>query len=220
MGTASKLHIITHVFEDIRHQMKQTENDKTIEQNIELIASLAEPHWADNWNFRAYLQRNVHPVKIDEKAIETYLEVSSQIDCTSCGNCCREIYPHMTPADTTRLATGLGKSEVTLLKMTTQEDQETRVFCDRPCPLLKENKCTAYEIRPDDCREYPHLHKRDFLGGSIGTIENYGTCPIVFNTYKRLKSSFNYDPTVDYIGDSDPETTHGSLYISESDSGQ
>lgn len=184
---------------------------KKLETNLEVISSLAEPHWADNWNFRAYVQRNIKPAEIDAKAIAIYRDVSAIIDCTSCGNCCKEVYPRMTPDDISRLAKGMGQSTAEVLRLTYKQDDHTVSFCESPCPMLQDNKCTVYSSRPDECREYPHLHKEDFLGGSIGTIENYGTCPIVFNVYARLKHAFAYDPQVDYIGDSDPELTHGSL---------
>jgi Fe-S-cluster containining protein len=179
---------------------------------IDVISSVAAAHWADNWNFRAFLQQEVSPTVIDRTALEVCLDVSSKIDCTACGNCCREIHPHFKGDDVSRLASGLGVSEGELRKSMREEVGETSVFCASPCPMLKENKCTVYQHRPDDCREYPHLHKPDFLGGSIGAIENYGTCPIVFNVYGQLKSRFHYDATRDYIGDSDPETTHGSTF--------
>lgn len=176
-----------------------------LEISVAVIASLAEAHWADNWNFRAYLQQEVAPKDIDRAAQEICRDVSNKIDCTACGNCCREIYPHFRPADVTRLASGLGQSELELSKTMRDEGENTKVFCASPCPMLKQKKCTVYDYRPDDCREYPHLHKPDFLGGSIGTIENYGTCPIVFNVYGQLKRVFHYDPSADYIGDTDPE---------------
>ena len=67
--------------------------------------------------------------------------------------------------------------------------------------MLKENKCTVYQHRPDDRREYPHLHTPDFFGRSAGVVENYGTCPIIFNVYRELKKSLSYNPENDYIGE-------------------
>lgn len=178
-----------------------------LETDIKTIASLAEPHWVDNWNFRAFLQQEVEPERLDAVVHALNREVAARIDCTACGNCCREIYPHFDPPDVTRLASGLGVSEGELRRSLRPEDDGTLVFCTQPCPLLKENKCTAYEHRPNDCRLYPHLDQEDFFGLSIGIIENYGTCPIIFNVYGRLKKKFPYDPAKDYIGDTDPLQT-------------
>lgn len=178
-----------------------------LETDLKTIASLAEPHWADNWNFRAFLQQEVDPVRLDTVVHEVNKDVSARIDCTTCGNCCREVYPHFDPPDVTRLAKGLAISEEELKKLMRPEDDGTLAFCQRPCPLLADNKCSAYAHRPADCRLYPHLDQEDFLGLSIGIIENYGTCPIIFNVYGRLKTMFPYDPARDYIGDTDPLQT-------------
>jgi Fe-S-cluster containining protein len=181
-------------------------NSPPIETDLSVIAKRAEPDWADNWNFRAYLQQDVDPPTLDQTAQTVNAAVSVEIDCTTCGNCCREVYPYMTPADVERLALGMGTSKKEILSRTKTEDGGI-VFCEKPCPMLRENKCTVYDHRPDDCREYPHLDKPDFIGGSIGFIQNYGTCPIVYNVYSRLKSCFAYDANKDYIGDTDPENT-------------
>lgn len=178
-----------------------------IELNLEIIAASAEPAWADNWNFRSYLLRNVSPGDVDLKVKGIYENVVSQVDCTSCGNCCREIFPLMTADDVEKMARGLNITKNELLISTQPAEFDCVSFKSHPCPMLKENKCTVYQFRPRDCQEYPHLDKPDFLAGSIGTIENYGTCPIIFNVYNRLKSSFEYNPAIDYIGDSDPESS-------------
>ncbi len=168
------------------------------------IAALAEQNWSDNWNFRAFLKLEVSPSTLDKVAFDITHKVSNAIDCIECGNCCREVYPHMTEKDIERLRSGLSKKQSALLNEIKQEG-DRKVFCSSPCPLLEGDRCTAYQVRPDDCREYPHLDKPDFLGGSIGFIENYRVCPIVFNVWNQLKSSFHYDSKIDYIGDSDPE---------------
>jgi Fe-S-cluster containining protein len=173
--------------------------------DLPLIASLAEPHWADNWNFRAYLQQHVPPHVLDQVAHQTYAAVAEFIDCRDCGQCCREIHPYLSTSDIERLNQGLEQSSRVMPPMRKEAGTDLMVFCAKPCPLLKDLQCTAYESRPEDCRGYPHLDRPDFLGGSVGFIENYGTCPLVFHTYSRLKSQFSYDPATDYIGDSDPE---------------
>lgn len=175
-----------------------------LETNIATIAALLEEHWADNWNFRAFLQQEVDPSDVDKKVHELNRTISAAIDCTSCGNCCRVKQPELEESDVQRLAHGMGVSSAQL-KTGMFEEGGTYVFCDEPCPLLKENKCTVYAHRPDDCRDYPHLHKDDFMSRSIAAIENYSSCPIVFNVLGGLKKAYPYDRNKDYIGDTDPE---------------
>jgi Fe-S-cluster containining protein len=185
--------------------MAASNNEQTIEIRLEVIAASAEPTWADNWNFRSYLFQNVPSELVDQTVHTLNKEISSKIDCTKCGHCCREIQPFMDANDIAQMAEGLKETSEKILAQTKPEDHNCVSFLKKPCPMLKDNKCTVYQFRPRDCQEYPHLDKPDFLAGSVGTIENYGTCPIVFNVYNRLKTAFSYDPNIDYIGDSNPE---------------
>ncbi len=178
-----------------------------LETNLATIGKLAVEHWADNWNFRAFLQQEVDAVALDKIVHDLNRSVSASIDCTTCGNCCREKQPLLEESDIDRLVSGVGLS-AERLKEGMREEDGAFVFCAEPCPLLKENKCTVYAHRPDDCREFPHLHKVDFLSRSIAAIEDYSCCPIVFNVLGQLKNHFpSYDRTKDYIGENDPEAT-------------
>lgn len=179
--------------------------DRALQTNIEMIESLAEARWVDNWNFRAYLKAHVTPQAVDSAAHRLNGEIARRIDCTTCANCCRGAGPSLTGADVARAAkaTNLstGKFERQFLKSQAGE----KVFRATPCPLLKDSLCTIYANRPADCRTYPHLDEPDFLLNSVATIENYRVCPIVFNVYERLKGEFAYDAAVDYVGDADQE---------------
>ena len=46
--------------------------------------------------------------ELDAIVHKHYEDVTSQIDCCACGNCCRQILPTLDNADVTRLAAGLG----------------------------------------------------------------------------------------------------------------
>ncbi|MFH1965187.1 MAG: hypothetical protein ABIJ42_06545, partial [Acidobacteriota bacterium] len=46
---------------------------------------------------------------------------------------------------------------------------------------------TAYSARPEDCRSYPHLHKKKFVFRVSGVFSNCSRCPIVYNVYELLK---------------------------------
>ncbi|MBW1737720.1 MAG: hypothetical protein JRJ69_09220 [Deltaproteobacteria bacterium] len=48
--------------------------------------------------------------------------------------------------------------------------------------------CSHYELRPEACRSFPHLHKEEFVSRLMGVIQNYAVCPIIFNVYERLKN--------------------------------
>jgi uncharacterized protein len=62
----------------------------------------------------------------------------------------------------------------------------------KPCPFLKENRCTVYEDRPGDCSGYPYLYKPKFVSRAMGMIERTFTCPIVFTVLEDLKRSTGF----------------------------
>ena len=177
-----------------------------METNLEVIVRLSVERWADNWNFRAYLKKYESSELIDIVVHRLNDEISPQIDCTKCANCCECISPHLTDFDISRAASSQKILGEEFAKQYLQPDDEgEQVFRTMPCPFLKDLKCEIYRDRPADCRSYPHLHEPDFLQYSISTIENYAVCPIIFNVYERLKLEFNYDPKVDFISDEDQE---------------
>ncbi len=177
-----------------------------LETDLKTIERLAEEHWAENWNFRAYLKQHEAPARVDAVVHQLNAEIAPKIDCTACANCCKSISPYLTDADVERVAARLKLDASELVRLHLDPAIEDRhVFRSMPCPLLKGGRCGVYEDRPDDCASFPHLHKPDFVEYSISTIENYRVCPIIFNVYEALKTRFAFDPAVDYIGDVDQE---------------
>ena len=164
-----------------------------IETDIKLIELLSQQREDANWAFRCFLKGSTLSVaKIDSKVRDLYKEVSNQIDCTQCGNCCKVIQPTLSATDIKRLAR---QSESTTTEFRSRfvmknDRGEGFVFSERPCPFLKANRCTVYENRPRDCRSYPHLHKKEFVFRINQAVSNCSVCPIVFNVFEELKQAF------------------------------
>ena len=162
------------------------------ETNLSTMKRLARIRRDENLDFRAYLKElPFSSRKIDKVVQETLREVSCQIDCTQCANCCREMQPVLMPADIRRLAR---ETRLPLKAFTTRylknapAGHSGMVFKRRPCPFLIDSRCSVYESRPRDCKSYPHLHRRDFVQRTLQAIGNYARCPIAFNTYEALKT--------------------------------
>jgi Fe-S-cluster containining protein len=62
-----------------------------------------------------------------------------------------------------------------------------------PCHFLVEKKCSIYEHRFTECRDFPHLHKPGFIQRFSGTIMHYGSCPIIYNVIELLKHNMNFN---------------------------
>lgn len=76
-----------------------------IETDIKIIERLSREREDANWAFRSFLKRSgLSDTKIDATVNDLYREVSAQVDCTQCANCCKAIRPVLTDADIKRLA--------------------------------------------------------------------------------------------------------------------
>jgi len=164
-----------------------------LELDLEKIKRLAERNEENNWRFRAFLKFG-DDHKIDRIVHGLYQEISRDIDCTQCGNCCRELRPLLAKKEVKLLANFINIPEDEFREHYTEvdhNDKKTRLR-ETPCAFLKDKKCTVYECRPADCRSFPHLHKRDFTARLINVLQNYSICPIVFNVYEQLKIEMRF----------------------------
>ncbi len=56
-----------------------------------------------------------------------------------------------------------------------------------PCHFLEGSRCSQYEHRFNECREFPHLNRKNFKDRMFGTLVHYAMCPIIFNVVEELK---------------------------------
>ncbi|MBI2938398.1 MAG: YkgJ family cysteine cluster protein [Thaumarchaeota archaeon] len=164
--------------------------EKIFETDTSNIKVLSKRKEDENWEFRSFLKGcDIPSEEIDRIVHKLYKEISSEIDCTICGNCCREVQPLLDEEDVERLSAGSGISIAQFKKQYLVEDRESNkhVFREKPCPFLRDNSCLYYGYRPKDCASYPHLHKDGFIFRLIDVIDNCSVCPIAFNVYEQLK---------------------------------
>lgn len=160
------------------------------------VARRAAEKEDENWAFRTWLKGRYgyddeRLMRVVSKLAE---DVSSQIDCTECASCCRQLDVYLGDRDVKRLAS--------VLKMTVSALQSTYLQADvepgeeswrlpAPCPLLEGSLCRTYAARPDECRAYPHLHA-DFVAHSIRRLEDTFVCPIVYNVVEGMKDELGW----------------------------
>jgi len=162
-------------------------------REIPLIGRYSRHNEDADWRFRAYIKGylNLSDEKLDTVVREETDRVWAQIDCTTCGNCCRTLQIVVDDADIKRLSTRLGIAPREFSKRYVKTDSETRQkhFASSPCSFLGEdNCCSVYEDRPQACRDFPYLHAPGFRRRSIMMVSNLSTCPIVFNVWQALKA--------------------------------
>jgi len=168
---------------------------KSIYENLE---KLAEEKEDENWRFRRFLKfyDDILDEEIDLLVFKLADKIGSAIDCTRCGRCCNKLKPMCSEQDQQRLATGLSitveQLKVHYLEYDESEDEPGWRMKNSPCPFLRDKKCTIYEYRPDNCRDYPYLYEPEFTCRNWGMIERTFTCPIVFYVMEELKEKMNF----------------------------
>lgn len=164
-----------------------------METDLIKIGKLAKKREDENWEFRTFL-KGYEGRDLDSMVHKLVKKYSDSVDCTACGNCCREIRPILKKTDINSLSKSLNISAIQFNREYVQKDEDgDNVFSQLPCPFLSDNKCSHYDSRPVDCKSFPHIHKKQFTTRLIGVIQNYSICPIVFNVYEELKNNLKPD---------------------------
>lgn len=162
------------------------------------IRELAKEKEDENWDFREFLKWkcDLEPEEIDNLVFEATQRVWAGIDCTSCANCCREVTPTFSEEEVDRLARRLGirrrqfiEKYLERTEALSENPWQTRT---RPCPFLKDNRCSVYEDRPADCSGYPYLYEPHFIFRTMAMVWRTSTCPIVYQVMEDLKKSFKF----------------------------
>jgi uncharacterized protein len=155
--------------------------------NLTAIATLAEEREDENYEFRSFLKMREED-KVDAVVHQLNDEITPMIDCTKCGNCCKSLMISITPPERSFFASHFNLPQLEANeKYLTQSAGGDTIMNTMPCIFLADDKCTVYEQRFTDCREFPHLHKPGFTSHLFGMIMYYGKCPIVFNVMEALK---------------------------------
>jgi uncharacterized protein len=148
----------------------------------------------DNRNFRFLreLKRRASSRtwdKVDETTRRLHTKVFSILDCKQCANCCRSMHIRITDADIPRISNHLGMKheEFIMSYLERDEDGDYYIKTSPPCPFLKDNLCSIYDVRPEKCRGYPFTDSPDFLFSSIMHAGNATVCPAVFHIVESLR---------------------------------
>ena len=157
---------------------------------IKTLQKLAKEKQEENKRFFAQLKKKP-PKNLDYLTQEIHDEISSEIDCLQCANCCKTTGPLLTNIDIERISKHLRlkPSEFINRYLRIDEDKDY-IFQSMPCPFLaSDNYCLIYDVRPKACREYPHTDRKKIYQIGNLTIKNTEICPIAFKVVEKMKSS-------------------------------
>lgn len=160
--------------------------------DLTFIAEASRKNEAANEQFKTVLLQQESEY-VDALVFELNNEISGQIDCTQCGNCCRTLMINVEKEDADRLAKHLHLPVKSFENKYIEKSSEgwLAVMNTIPCSFLHDNKCTVYEARPAECREFPGLHRPGFNHRLFATFMHYGRCPIIYNVIEELKKKLS-----------------------------
>jgi Fe-S-cluster containining protein len=162
-----------------------------LETNICRIEELTLQNDDDDRRYRFSLEGcDLSSEEIDAMALRHFREVSGQIECRECGNCCRVFRPPLSAEDIGRLArrTEMPREAFITEYLVASDNGGGHCFRNTPCPFLVDNACTVYDDRPEACRLYPSFCKKGFVSRLDLAFSSCSVCPIVFNVYERVKA--------------------------------
>lgn len=164
-----------------------------METDLKSIEKIAIQKDSENEAFRNHLSK-FKEEEIDKQVHELNNHISPQIDCTACGNCCRSLMINVDNTDAQRLSDHLQLTQTQFMDkyVEVSSSGNLAIMNAIPCHFLHTNKCTVYEARPAECREFPGLHRSGFVKRSFTFFMHYGRCPIIFNVIEKLKQQTGF----------------------------
>lgn len=131
--------------------------------------------------------------EVDDIILPIAKQVSSEIDCKSCANCCKILEAGIAPEEIEILARHKEQKAEEFVRDEIDIEEKTGIqyLKKKPCVFLSVNLCSIYQYRPGACRDFPGL-ERPLLKYRIRKIlALYGLCPIVYHTIEKAFSYFH-----------------------------
>ena len=164
------------------------------------MRSFAQKYARNRKKFRAFLTRLENkPVRnLPTLMEEADAAVWKEIDCLSCGNCCKKMTPTFTPADLRRISAHLGMSVAAFKEKWLVYDKKDGDWQNKqqPCQFfnLKDYKCSIYAVRPADCAGFPHLTKKKPQEYMHVHSQNLQYCPATYKMVEQLRGMLLKNP--------------------------
>lgn len=160
--------------------------------DLTVIEQMSMNNEEENEQFRSFLKQQ-DSEQLDQLVHQLNIAVSEAIDCRLCGNCCRSLMINVLPHEADELAAHLNMPTADFKNNFVEESEQGQLIINSiPCRFLEDNKCSIYDHRFHECREFPHLHKTGFINRLFGTFMHYERCPIIFNVIELLKTKLPF----------------------------
>jgi len=136
-----------------------------LETNLSKIKHLSSVNEDVNFRFRTFL-KGQDSTKVDNIVHRLHEEITKQIDCTLCGNCCNQLSPKLHKDDIAVLAQLENISPGKYMDDYCEKGDFEEIYLKTiPCRYLEGKKCGIYENRPDKLNIFHIQIKRDLYQG-------------------------------------------------------
>lgn len=175
--------------------------------DLNQIKHIAEAKRPENDVFRAFVKNN-DPEFIDAMVHELNDNITPQIDCTQCGNCCKSLMINVSKAEAEKLAQHINMDLPAMKQQFLEESEQGQLIMNTiPCYFLSGTKCSIYENRFSGCREFPYLDQDNFSSRLFALLIHYEKCPIIFNVIEALKLKLQFFNPVSGTDQTGTDTT-------------
>lgn len=163
-----------------------------IETNLNTILQFSQNIEQENVAFIDFLKQE-NGLELDNKVKELNETITSKIDCTACGNCCKTLLINVSEKEADNLSDFLKMNRKCFEEKYIEKGSNGMMLMNTiPCSFLNDNKCTVYEHRFEGCKEFPAMHLSNFKERLFTTFMHYARCPIIFNIIEQLKKELKF----------------------------
>lgn len=120
-------------------------------------------------------------------------EVFSEIDCTECGICCRNLGPVFRNTDIKHICAAIGEDPAAFHARHLVQDPDGVGFMLRelPCPFQNgDNTCSVYEVRTLSCVNFPHTQSVNVQKKLVGLALDSMFCPAAFLIAEKIIENY------------------------------
>lgn len=156
------------------------------------LSALEKKYQKNKKPFRKFIKdlEDADVTDIVDIAKQAEKEVWQEVDCLKCANCCKKMTPTLEASDMERIARHLQLSVPAFKKkyLMYEKDEKDWRMQVQPCVFLDQatNKCNIYEVRPDDCRGFPHLVKEPINDYVHIHKQNIKYCPATYLWVEKM----------------------------------
>jgi len=125
----------------------------------------------------------------DAKVHKFHEEVFSEIDCTECGLCCRNLGPVFRNTDIKHICSEIGTTERDFMDLYLIQDPDGVGYMlkELPCPFQEpDNTCRIYTCRTLSCRNFPHTESVNIQKKLVGLALDSQFCPAAFMICEKI----------------------------------